>query len=230
MTGFFDFTSDVPDVNQTLTQSTESFAGSKVTSAKLSGREEYIRQRTMISFIRRVDGVYQLAVDPSLMFARSYGASRELTTFFNVGIPNNATIEMSIPQDNAYDLGRNESQSTVFAIQISYIGMLQRLSQRANLIGMIDCQYSASPAYFMLACTRLMVSQWGEIMISRPSNWGSTNYNKAAEPFFKQSLLKTAINKGFLTEGEAQSIIDGKSVVIRYKDFESRQGANVVLI
>ena len=183
-----------------------------------------------LSILKRPDGVIQITISPlhlTRYHERTYAAS--LTAFLSNPALTNQVIEISMPQISQIDMGRNESRADEYALSLAYIGLISELSKRAQVIGVVDLQYSGMPVYFLLACRSLLISPVGEMIISRPSNWASTAYVNAAK-YYLQLLLTNARDKGILKDEEVADILGGKGVRLTYQTLITRQSEYVTVI
>ena len=96
----------------------------------------------------------------------------------------------------------------------------------AKMIGIVDREVSGLDVYFMLACDELLVRGYGYFILKPNGRTLPKNRDPEEQVLFAYSdrLFQRAVDNGWITEEERDTVYSGQPVYITRDQFEARVG------
>lgn len=164
------------------------------------------------SLIKRTDGVYQFNTSiTAISTVHPNSVSRQLCIWLAL-LSELDTVEISTHNTNSIANGLNDVSSMVYYTFVPVISAIKESA--AKTIGVVDSNISGIASLIAIACKELIVTPLGMLNIALPAELGSNNSSDSMIYFYRDVLLKSAVDKGWLTEDEFNFIMDGKLINI----------------
>lgn len=170
--------------------------------------------------IMRQNDCYCIHMDATMLYGYSdevNSALMGLMTWLDQRSPDD---KVSISIQGVF-MSAADTVADVYAAINGLIGFIHNC--RGTTVGSVDALTTGYVAYIMLACKELSVGAYGSLLIAPLARIGAAAHLNVYEDFVHKVLLKSAVYRGILKEGEVSDMIDnGNPIVLTAEDLKKR--------